>query len=222
MTARTRTRPRTIQEAYDAMSGWYDLLAGWGEGLVERQALLMLSAREGEDILELGPGTGRALSALAGAVGASGRLCGVDLSTGMLRRARQRLAREGQARRVAFLCGDAAHLPLRASSADAALSILTLEVLDPDGIAQALAECRRVLRPGGRMVAAALVEGKRRRPTVRLYRWARDRYPLWVNCRPIRLRPLLVGAGFHVVDAASTSVWGLPVEIVLATSPMPR
>lgn len=222
MPTRTAPQPRTIRDAYDAMSRWYDRLAGWGEAAIERQALLMLAAREGEDILELGPGTGRALLALAGVVGASGRLYGVDLSIGMLRRARERLTRAGQGWRAALLCGDIAHLPLRASSADAALSILTLEVLDRDGSVRALAECRRVLRPGGRLVVAAMAEGRRRQPMVRLYRWARERYPLWVNCRPIRPRALLVAAGFSIVDAASTSAWGLPVEIVLATNPTPR
>lgn len=217
-----RRKHRSIQDAYDAMSGWYDLLTAWGEGDVERQALVMLSARQGEDIVELGPGTGRALLSLAEAVGAPGRVFGVDLSVGMLRQSRRRLARTGQARRVALLCGDAAHLPLRSSSADAALSIFTLEVLGRRGISQALDECHRVLRPGGRLVVAAMVEGRPRNLMVRLYRWAREHYPLWVNCRPIRLHALLTGAGFDIVDAASVQAWGLPVEIVLARSPMPR
>ena len=172
--------------------------------------------------MELGPGTGRALLALAGAVGTPGRVFAVDLSEGMLRRSRERLTRAGQASRVAFLCGDAAHLPMRASSADAALAILALEVLDGRAIVQALAECRRVLRPGGRLVVAALVEGRPRHLLVRLYRLARERYPLWVNCRPIRLRALLTGAGLEIADVVSTSIWGLPVEIVLARSPVPR
>lgn len=222
MTAEERFEPRPIQAAYDAMSGRYDLLAGWGEASIERQALPMLSLLLGEDVVELGPGTGRALPALAGAVGASGRVWGVDLSTGMLRQARRRLARAGGQRRVALVCGDAAHLPLRSSSADAALSVLTLEVLEPDDLSLALAECRRVLRPGGRLVVAAMAEGKRRHPMVRLYRWARERHPRWVNCRPIRPAALLVRAGFEIVDVAPTSAWGLPVEVVLARNPMPR
>jgi ubiquinone/menaquinone biosynthesis C-methylase UbiE len=222
VTERRSARHRDIQDVYDGLSGWYDLLTGWSEASIERQALTMLSAREGEDILELGPGTGRALLSLAGAVRAPGRVFGVDLSTGMLRRSQERLARAGQERRVALVCADAAHLPLRASSADAALSILTLEVLDRKGITQGLAECRRVLRPGGRMVVAAMVEGRPRNLMVRLYRWAQEHDPLLVNCRPIRLRALLTGAGLEIVDLVSMSICGLPVEVVLAQSPMPR
>ena len=111
---------------------------------------------------------------------------------------------------------------MRDSSADAALCILKLEVLPPDRVPLALAELRRVLRPGGRLVVAAMVEGRRRHPAVRLYRWARTRYPMRVNGRPIHPRTLLVSAGFAIVDVAAASLWGLPVEVVLATSPMPR
>jgi len=206
----------------DTYSGWYELLAGWSEGEVTRQALLMLSAREGEDILELGPGTGRALVLVAQAVGPPGRVFGVDPSVGMLRRSRARLMQAAQAGRVALVCGHAARLPLHASIADAALAILALERLDRPAMVEALAECRRVLRPGGRLVVAALAEGKARHPTVRLYRLARERYPRWLSGRPIRLRPLLTGAGLDIVDVVATSIWGLPVEIVLARSPVPR
>jgi len=197
-------------------------LAGWGEGAIERQALTLLSAREGEDVLELGPGTGRALLCLVGAVRASGRVFGVDLSIGMLRRSRERLAGAAQGRRAALICADAARLPLRSSSVDAVVSILTLEVLDRRAITQALIECRRVLRPGGRMAVAAMVEGRPRHLMVRLYRWAREHYPLWANCCPIPLRALLTGAGLEIVDLVSMSICGLPVEVALAQSPMPR
>jgi ubiquinone/menaquinone biosynthesis C-methylase UbiE len=216
-----RPKPSATRDAHHAMSGWYDRLTDWGAA-VERQALVMLSAREGEDIVNVGSGSGRALTALVGAVGAPGRVWGVDLSMGVLRRSQQRLLGAAQRRRVALLCGDAAQLPLRDSSADAALCILKLEVLPPDRVPLALAELRRVLRPGGRLVVAAMVEGRRRHPAVRLYRWARTRYPMRVNGRPIHPRTLLVSAGFAIVDVAAASLWGLPVEVVLATSPMPR
>lgn len=219
MTAR-RGYDHEIQSSYDALSGWYDRLAAWSEGPIARLALDLLSVRAGEEVLELGPGAGRALLSLAREVGAPGRVCGVDLSPGMLRRSRERLLAAGQTRRVALLCGDAAYLPLRASSMDAALALFTLEILEREALARALAECRRVLRPGGRIVVVALSE-RGHSLVGRAYDQARARYPRWLNCRPIRIRPLLVGAGYDLIDAIPASLWGLPVDVVLARSPAP-
>ena len=59
-----RPKPSATRDAHHAMSGWYDRLTDWGAA-VERQALVMLSAREGEDIVNVGSDPG-ALTALSG------------------------------------------------------------------------------------------------------------------------------------------------------------
>jgi SAM-dependent methyltransferase len=62
--------------------------------------------------LELGFGTGHALVALAAAVGSTGRVCGLDISSGMLRVARDRVGRAGS-RNVVLTLGDARRLCFR-------------------------------------------------------------------------------------------------------------
>jgi SAM-dependent methyltransferase len=83
-------------------------------------------------------------------------------------------------------------LPFADESFDAALMIETLELLDaPD---HAAAEVRRVLRPGGVLLAtAANVSYWRRRLAVR----GRDRQPLSFD--PGSLRRVLLQAGFNLV-----------------------
>jgi hypothetical protein len=39
-----------------------------------------------------------------------------------------------------------------------------------------------------------------------------------VDCRPIHVQPALLAAGFRIVQAVPSSMWGLPVEVVLAAS----
>ena len=68
----------------------------------------------------------------------------LDLAAGMLREARRH---QWPWRRFARVCGDALRLPLQQGSVDLVLSNLMLQWCEP--LAAALAEVRRVLRPGG-------------------------------------------------------------------------
>jgi demethylmenaquinone methyltransferase/2-methoxy-6-polyprenyl-1,4-benzoquinol methylase len=56
---------------------------------LRRHAAARLALRPGDRVLEIGCGTGRNFPYLQDAVGPAGKICGVDLSAGMLRRARE-------------------------------------------------------------------------------------------------------------------------------------
>lgn len=80
------------------------------------------------------------------------QLAGVDLSPGMIRQARQQTAAD-----VHWLQADAESLPLPDQSFDIIFSNLMIQWCDhPE---QVLRECRRLLRPGGRLVVSTLLEG---------------------------------------------------------------
>jgi ubiquinone/menaquinone biosynthesis C-methylase UbiE len=208
------------RSAYDRLSRWYDLLAGWAERPARETGLGLLAARPGETVLEIGSGTGTSLVKLAEAVGAGGRVCGLDLSEGMLRVARRRLGRAGLSGRVDLRCGDAsAGLPYPASTFDAVFLSFTLELFDTPEIPIVLGECRRVLRDGGRLVVVAMSKdagSPLARLAVRLYEWAHDRFPAAADCRPIFPARAVSEAGFEVRRQRALSMWGLPVEIVEA------
>jgi hypothetical protein len=51
---------------------------------------------------------------------------------------------------------------------------------------------------------------------LRLYEWAHERIPNYVDCRPIYAQQSLEETGFQVVEAVVQSMWGLPVEIIVA------
>lgn len=98
----------------------------------------------GLTIVDLGCGTGATLARLAPHAAS---LIGIDNSQEMLAAAAGRL---GPLDNVTLLPGDLSQLPLADASADVALMVLSLSYL-PDPAA-ALAEARRVLRPGGRLL----------------------------------------------------------------------
>jgi ubiquinone/menaquinone biosynthesis C-methylase UbiE len=204
--------------AYDRMSRWYDVLAGSSEQKFVRLGLEKLAAAEGEVVLEIGFGTGHALMALAQAVGESGKVWGIDISEGMRNLAQEAIEKAGVAERVEMRIGDAAQLPFEDEFFDAIFMSFTLELFDTPEIPVVLAQCRRVLRSGGRLAVVAMSKQGDGGSMLRLYEWAHERMPKYVDCRPIYAQQSLEEAGFEVVGAVMKSMWGLPVEIIVAHS----
>jgi demethylmenaquinone methyltransferase/2-methoxy-6-polyprenyl-1,4-benzoquinol methylase len=202
--------------AYNKMSRWYDLLAGWSEREFVRLGLDKLTATEGEVVLEIGFGTGDALVALAQAVGDSGKVYGIDISEGMRTVAREKLKTAGLAERVELRLGDAAQLPFEDRFFEGIFMSFTLELFGTPEIPVVLAECRRVLRSGGRLAVVAMSKTGDGSLMLRLYEWAHEKLPKYVDCRPVLVREALEEAGFPVIDSDLRPMWGLPVEIVVA------
>ena len=203
---------------YDKISSVYDLLAERSEAPVRKEGLRSLAAQPGETILEIGFGTGHCLVELGTAVGRTGFVYGVDLSSGMALRAQQLLADGHLLDRVVLTCGDGEHLCFQSSTISAVFMSFTLELLDTPGIPRVLAECRRVLRHDGRIVVVGL--SKEAPPGVALeaFEWTHRHFPNLLDCRPIYVRRALETAGFNVITSVVRHAW-VPVEIVLATTP---
>lgn len=208
--------PRSKERArasYDRLSGWYDLITA-GERRFQEIGLRLLAAQPGERVLEIGVGTGWALTTLAQAVGPEGAVCGVDISPAMLRLADRRLERAGLHGRAQLLEHDAAHLSLPDATFDAAFVSFTLELFDTPEIPLVLGECRRVLRAGGRLAVVAL--NKEDTLATRTYEWLHARMPGALDCRPIYPADAVSAAGFTVAKVRKAREWGLGVEIVLS------
>jgi len=204
--------------SYNRISRFYDLIAGWSEKKARETGLARLAASEGEQVLEIGFGTGLALTALARAVGETGRVCGLDLSEAMVSLARTRLERAGLAGRGELTAGDALTLPYADRSFDAVFMSFVLELFDTPETPKVLNECRRVLRPGGRIGVVSISSSGPRTLVRRLYEWSHRRFPHVVDCRPIPVRALVESAGFSPTTTETILMWGLGVEIAVAAS----
>ena len=207
------------QAAYDRISRWYDLVEGNWEKPARNAGLHWLAAAPGEKILEIGTGTGSACLRLAVATGSNGLVIGVDLSNGMLRMAHRRLQKPVVLSQVCLLNGDACALPVRSSSMDAVYSSFTLELFVEIDILNVLRECRRVLKPGGRICLVSLTASGKPSLPRRLYEWCHRHMPDVVDCRPIHVKEYLNNTGFKLQNSLYTHLWRIPIEIVLANSP---
>lgn len=144
--------------------------------LAMRQELLrpyrerVVSAAHGR-VLEIGIGSGLNMPLYPAAIG---HVIGVDPSPALLRLAVQ--ASRRSATEAELIEGTAEDLPLENASVDCAIASWTLcSVSDPH---RALAEIRRVLRPGGFL--AFVEHGLAPEPRIR--RWQRWLTPVWCRC----------------------------------------
>src|SRR2546427_4866181 len=152
-----RFQRRVQRYGWDKASTAYEQY--WRAQLQPAQTRLLALAdiKPGAHVLDIACGTGLVTFPAARAAGAAGRVVGTDLSQEMVNRAADE-ARALGLTQVTFQRMDAEDLELETESFDVALCALGLMYV-PDPL-KALAEMRRLLRPGGRAVAA--VWGERR------------------------------------------------------------
>lgn len=202
------------------MSDWDALAAVYDRQLfLERRAVevaLDLAQAEPDDVLlDAGTGTGAVLQALAARAVRPRTAVGVDASARML----ERVPPLPAGWRVQS--ADLRELPAEDQSVDVAIASYVLHVLEPGTRRAVLAELRRVLRPGARLIAVTVyVPGRPRlRPLEaaleRLARIAPDRLGAM---QPLDPRPDLVDAGFRLESARITAL-GYPSLCVAARSP---
>ena len=158
---RTETTSLGSADEYRRRSyrNWQSAAAGWEREREAVQAALApltdwmlqrLAAQPGQTLLELGAGTGETGLLAARLVDPGGRVILTDRSTAMLEAAERR-ARELGLSNVELRALDMEAIDLPEAAVDGVLCRLAL-MLVPD-TAAALAGIRRVLRPGGRLIA---------------------------------------------------------------------
>ena len=202
---------------YSRVAPLYELWAGLAEKKARRRVLELAGVRHGEAILEVAAGTGKQLAALA-RLNPRGRTVGVDLAEGMLAVAGRRLVRQGLSR-VELRDGDALDLPFEEGSFDLVVNGYTLDLLPCNDIPRALAEFRRVLRPGGRLVLSNMTKAER--PWHRIWDavYARG-LPLTANCRGVLAAPVAAELGFAEIRREYLAQMLFPSEIVTARKPV--
>lgn len=196
--------------SWDRAARLYDLQL-WLERAALRTALKIARVDPDERLLDLGCGTGALLRELAGSPVRPEEAIGVDGSAQMLARVPRlppgwRLVR-----------ADAAELPFPDRGFDVLTCAYLLHLLGPEQRADVLTEARRVLRPGGRLVAVTVAPPR----STRLARWV-DRCFRATRVRGVLagLRPLdpsadLEAAGFEPRASRRTHC-GYPSLIVAA------
>ena len=206
---------------YTRRSSYYDRITGY-EVKHHRAAVGMSGIQEGDRVLEVACGTGKATVELVKLVGASGKLELCDLTAAMMEKAKAKIEDRGLLDRVAFQIADAKQLPYPDESFDVLYNSYMLDLIELSQFERILSEFSRVLKPGGRLV---LVNMSKRKPGKTAFESIYER-GMGGACRPVLLEPFVHQAGFETVQREYRSNRALGIiplpfgtEIITATKP---
>ena len=183
-----------IEKAYARWAPVYDLVFGT---VFERGRMAAIEAAEkhcgaaGGRILEVGVGTGISLSDYS----RNNKICGIDISEGMLMKAQERVAEHKMTHVEGLWVMDAEHLTFQDNSFDVVMAQYVITTVpNPEAT---LTELARVLKPGGEIILCSRVgaeAGLRRTleklftPVARKLGWRTEfsfeRYTNWAQSTP--------------------------------------
>ena len=155
----------------------------------------------GESVLDVGCGTGTLAIAAKRRVGSTGSVYGIDASPAMIARAINKAKKAGA--EVVFENGLAESLPFPDGRFDVVLSTVMLHHLPLKTRERGVREMRRVLKPGGRLLAIDFAGASRngRGPLAHFHRHG--------HLEPRALVDLVSGTGLHVVESGALGMWDL-------------
>ncbi len=206
----------SVAPKYDVMN---DLMSAGLHRVWKRYTITVANPQPGQQVLDIAGGTGDLSRAFAQRVGPTGRVVHTDINEAMLREGRNRLLDEGLV--LPTLVCDAEKLPFADNSFDFVSVAFGLRNMTHKD--QALAEMRRVLKPGGKLLV--LEFSRVAKPLQKAYDWysfnvlpklgqlvAGDAHSYRYLAESIRMHPdqqtlreLMKSAGFGHVDVHNLS-----------------
>jgi ubiquinone/menaquinone biosynthesis C-methylase UbiE len=205
-----------IPKVYGRVAKVYDVFALLFEASSRKRCLELAAVRDGEALLEVAVGTGLTFRELVRA-NPGGRNEGVDLTPEMLARTRARLEASG-AMNYRLTHGDAFRLPFEDGAFDLLVNSYMFDMIREQDFAKVLAEFRRVLKPGGRMVLVNMTVPRSRFHAIgeELYRLSPT---LMGGCRGVHLAPSVERAGFTGLRREYFTQLTFPSEVLFARKP---
>lgn len=198
---------------YDKIAHFYDLWSRLAESRAVKRALELADIRDGQHILEAAVGTGLVFQQIVQR-NPNGRNTGIDLSRGMLAKARRRLAGLRDTN-YSLTHGTAMDLGTESGCVDLLINNYMFDLISFQDMPLALAEFHRVLKPGGRLVLVNMTRGRSR--ASRIYDRFYSRFPrLFGGCRGVELTGILERNRFRVDTREYIQQCLFPSEVIVA------
>jgi ubiquinone/menaquinone biosynthesis C-methylase UbiE len=208
-----RLKKEQVAQLYAQTAPVYDLWGALAESKARKKALALANIRNGESILEVAVGTGLLFVKVLRA-NPDGYNVGVDLTPAMLDKARSK-AQRSDAKNYQLVVGDAYDLRFPDHQFDLLINSYMFDLLPEQDFSRVLAEFKRVLKPGGRLVLINMTKGEHWHQQFweSVYRLN----PSWLGgCRGVLLAPALKEIGFTDLHRETVSQLGFPSELITA------
>jgi ubiquinone/menaquinone biosynthesis C-methylase UbiE len=203
-----------IPSLYDSLSKTYDIWGKLAESKARNRAVELAEIRDGQNILEVAVGTGLAFYEIVRR-NPHGNNVGIDISSGMLERAKDRLKKLSEAN-YALKIGSAFDLEIEDETIDLLMNNYMFDLMLFEDVDKVLKEFKRVLRKeNGRLILVNMTEGEHFGSN--LYDFIFRLSPKTMGgCRGVRLSEKLKEHGFKVERREYHQQLLFPSEVIVA------
>jgi len=204
-----------IPAVYDSLSKTYDIWGKLAETRARNRAIELAEIKDGQTILEVAVGTGLGFYEIVQR-NPNGTNTGVDISPGMLQKARKRLGQLTVAN-YELEIGNAFNLEVDDASVDLLVNNYMFDLIAYDQMGSILDEFKRVLKKNGRLILVNMTDGESLGSGIYslIYRISPK---LFGGCRGVKLSDRLAKHGFEVkIREYHQQLW-FPSEVILALS----
>ena len=202
-----------IASVYDALSRFYDLWGSLTESRARNRALELAEIINDQDILEVAVGTGLAFYEIVKR-NPNGTNIGIDISDGMLQKARKRLSRLSES---GYKLKLESAFDIQAADAqfDLIMNNYMFDLISFDEMDIVLKEFKRVLKKDGKLVLVNMTVGEKFGSGIYdlMYRISPK---MMGGCRGIRLSEKLSQHGFRIKSREYYQQLLFPSEVILA------
>lgn len=200
-----------IPQVYAGKAAVYDVWGKLTESKAQRRCLEVAALRDGESVLEVAVGTGLTFRRIL-QQNPSGINEGIDLTEAMLAKARQKAALTPTTS-YRLRVGDAYKLDFPDATFDLLVNNYMFDLLPENDFSPIIAEFKRVLKPGGRLVLVNMARNGRWYNKIwdAIYRVQ----PTWLGgCRGVSMIEYVQAAGFQQTSREFISQMTFPSEII--------
>ena len=208
-----RIKQENIGSVYDKIAPIYDIWGMLTESKARNRAIELAEIKNGQSILEVAVGTGLAFYEIIKR-NPNGTNTGIDLSKGMLTKARKRVSKLSEAN-YSLNVGSAFNLNIEDESIDILVNNYMFDLIPFEDMAKILEEFKRVLKKDGKLILVNMTEGERFGS--KLYDLVYNISPKTMGgCRGVKLTDRLKKHDFNVENREYYQQMLFPSEVILA------
>ena len=208
-----RVSQNKIGSVYDKIAPIYDIWGKLTESHARNRAIELAEIKDGQTILEIAVGTGLAFYEIVKR-NPNGTNAGIDLSQGMLEKAKKRVRQLSEAN-YSLDIGTAFDLSVQDESIDTLMNNYMFDLMPFEYMDKIIMEFRRVLKKDGKLILVNMTEGERLGS--KIYDFIYNISPKTMGgCRGVKLADRLQQHGFKVEVREYFQQMLFPSEVILA------